>query len=161
MVGGEMMNAIIIFFCTLVICLTGCQTRHICPKERSYLTAIEILQINDEEEIIDKIRVCDDVDVLRIIAFTASVTAWPMEAGPNVDFDNAMDDICIVAIQRLFEIDSHEADESIEYYKRAFPPDGAYSLFFKDCEEKRGTLRSERNSKAKESKSATSESHKP
>ena len=98
-----------------------------------------------------KIRVCDDVDVLRIIAFAASVTAWPMEAGPNIDFDNTMDDICIIAIQRLFDIDSDEADESIECYKRAFPPDGAYSLFFKECEEKRRALRSKRNSEARES----------
>lgn len=119
----------------LICCLTGCQTRYLCPKERSYLTAMRILQTSDAEVIISKVKACDDVDALRIIAFTANIAAWPMEAGPDVDFDHKMDGVFFVAMQRLFDMDSDKANESIECYKRAFPPDGARSLFFKECEE--------------------------
>ena len=132
-----MMKMNVIFTVALFICLTGCQARYSCPKERSYITAMRILQTDDEEAIDNKIRACNDIDALRIIAFTATITAWPMEASQNVDFDNKMDGIFFVAMQKLFDIDSEEANESIDCYIRAFPPDGARSLFFKECQEKR------------------------
>ena len=121
-----------VFIAIFVICATGCQTRYQSPKERSYLAAMQILQTSDEQEIICKIKLCDDVDALRIIAFTASVAAWPMEAGPDVNFDNKMDGVAITTIGRLYAIDSDSANASIECYKRAFPTDGAYSLLFKE-----------------------------
>lgn len=135
-----------VFVAILVTCLTGCQTRCQCPKERSYLTAMQILRTSDEQDIICKIKLCDDVDALRIIAFTASVAAWPMEAGPDVNFDNKMDGVVVTAIGRLYAIDSDSANASIEFYKRAFPPDGAYSLFFKEREEERKSLQLKRES---------------
>lgn len=138
----------------LISSLTGCQVHCQCPKERSYLAAMRILQAPEEHSIIDKIKACDDVDTLRIIVFTARVTAWPMETGQNINFDNKMDGIFQIAMQRLFAIDSDEADESIDCYKRAFPPDGAYSLFFKEWEEERRSLHSRRNGNAKDSQSA-------
>lgn len=49
---------------------------------------------------INKIKACEDVDALRMIAFTANVTAWPMEAGPNKDFDNKMDDIFLYRVTK-------------------------------------------------------------
>jgi hypothetical protein len=64
-------------------------------------------------------------------------TAWPMDVGPNVNFDNKMEDIAIKALKRMYDIGSDYAFESIEYYKRAFPPDGAYSLFFNEMEKNR------------------------
>ena len=135
-------------------CLAGCQTRYSCPKERSYLTAMRILQTGGEEAVVNNIKACNDIDALRIIAFTATTTAWPMEAGSNVDFDNKMEGIFFIAMQRLFDMDSEEANESIECYKQAFPPDGAYSLFFKECEEKRNALHSKQNSASSQSESA-------
>ena len=126
----------------------GCGT--IAGKERSFIIAMRILQETNCDDVFRKIKLCDDVDALRIIAFAAYTAAWPMEAGPNVDFDNKMDGIFHVAAQRLFEIDSDEANESIVCCRRAFSPDGARSLFLTECEEKRRALRSERNCKATE-----------
>ena len=117
--------------------LVGCQTEQLSPKEQSYLKAQEILQSSSYENMALKIKMCDDIDVLRIVVFTAMATAWPMKAGPNVDFDNKMEDVAIEALKRMYDIGSDYAFESIEYYKRAFPPDGAYSLFFKEMETKR------------------------
>ena len=134
-----MMKIKCVFIAVFVICATGCQTRYQSPKERSYLTAIQILRTPDEQDMIHKINSCDDVDALRIIAFTARVTAWPMEAGVDVNFDNKMDGVAITTIGRLYAIDSDSANASIEYYKRAFPPDGAYSLLFKEWEEEIST----------------------
>ena len=88
-----MMNIKYVFFAIFVTCLTGCQTRYQSPKERSYLTAIQILRTPDEQDMIYKIKSCDDVDALRIIAFTASVAAWPMEAGSDMNFDNKMEGV--------------------------------------------------------------------
>lgn len=119
-------------------------------KERSFNIAMKVLREHNDIRVVDKIKACNDIDALRIIAFTATITAWPMEASPNFDFDNKMDGIFFIAMKRLFEIDSDEADESIECYKRAFPPDGAYSLFLKECEEERKKLRSRRNSNTNE-----------
>ena len=143
-----------VYFILLIVCLTGCQTWHKCPKEYSYAIAMQMLRTSDEQVIINKIKACDDVDALRIIAFTARATAWTMEAGPNVEFDNKMDSITMTAIGRLYAIDSDEANDSIDCYKRAFPPDGAYSLFFKEWEEGRKPLRFKRDSDARGSKSA-------
>ena len=124
-----MMKIKCVFIAIFVICATGCQTRYQSPKERSFSTAIQILRTHDEQDMIYKIKSCDDVDALRIVAFTASVAAWPMEAGPDVNFDNKMDGVVVTAIDRLYAIDSDSANASIEFYKRAFPPDGAYSFF--------------------------------
>ena len=139
-----------VFIAIFVICATGCQTRYQSPKERSFSTAIQILRTHDEQDMIYKIKSCDDVDALRIVAFTASVAAWPMEAGPDVNFDNKMDGVVVTAIDRLYARDSDSANASIEFYKRAFPPDGAYSFFFKEWEEKRKFLRPKRKSDVRE-----------
>ena len=56
-----------------VTCFAGCQTRCQCHKERSYLTAVRILQTSDAQEMISKIETCDDIDALRIIAFASRV----------------------------------------------------------------------------------------
>ena len=148
------LSTVNVFIAILVACVTGCQTRYSSAKERSYLTAIQILRTSNEQDMIYKIKSCDDVDALRIIAFTASAAAWPMEAGPDVNFDSKMDGIAITSIGRLYAIASDSANASIEPYKRAFPPEGAYSLFFKEWEEGRKPLRSKRDSDTRESKSA-------
>ena len=138
-----------------VACVTGCQTRYSSAKERSYLTAIQILRTSNEQDMIYKIKSCDDVDTLRIIAFTASAAAWPMEAGPDVNFDSKMDGIAITSIGRLYAIASDSANASIEYYKHAFPPDGAYSLSFKEWEEARKSLRPQRKSNVRKPNTTT------
>ena len=139
----------------------GCRT--FSGKERSFDTAMKILRGHNDNEMFAKIKACEDANALRIIAFTANIAAWPMEAEPSIDFDAKMEDVFYVAMQKLLDMDSDEATESIERYKRAFPSDGVYSLFFKECEEERSVLRSKRNDNAKESKSdiISSESHKP
>ena len=114
-------------------------------KERSFNTAMKILRGHNDNEIFAKVKACEDADALRIIAFTANIAAWPMEAGANIDFDAKMEDVFYTAMQKLFDIDSDEANESIECYKRAFPQDGARSMFFKECEEKRRALRPKRS----------------
>ena len=120
-------------------------------KERSFNAALKILRGHNDNEIFAKIKACEDADVLRIIAFTADIAARPMESGTSIDFDAKMEDVFYVAMQKLFDIDSDEANEYIKCYKSAFPPDGARSMFFKECEEKRRALRSERkNVKANE-----------
>ena len=144
-----------VFIAIFVIGAAGCQTRYQSPKERSYLTAIQILRTPDEQDMIHKINSCDDVDALRIIAFTARVTAWPMEAGVDVNFDNKMDGVAITTIGRLYAIDSDSANASIECYKRAFPPDGAYSLSFKEWEEAGKSLRPKWESDVREPKTTT------
>lgn len=145
----------LIFICILVSCIAGCRARYICPKEHSYLAALRILQTTNKQEMRNKIKDCKDVDALRIVAFTTHTTAWPMTAGPNIDFDAEMEGVFYVAMGKLFDIGSDTANESIEYYKQAFPPDGAESLFFKECEAKRRVLQPKRSGKAKESESAT------
>lgn len=116
--------------------LFGCQSERLCPKELSFLMAQEILQSSPDEDMSLKIKLCNDVDTLRIVAFAVASVAWTMEAGCNVDFDNKMESIVIDALKRLYDIGSDYALESIEYYKRAFPPDGAFSLFFNEMEKK-------------------------
>lgn len=131
-----MRTAHIILF-AVVTCLVGCTTQYQCPKEHSYAVAMQILCNPGASSIFDQIEECNDVVALRIIAFTASVAAWPMEEGLDVNFDNRLDDVFQVAMYKLFAIDSNESKEAIEYYKRAFPPDGAHSLLFKEWEEER------------------------
>lgn len=135
-----MMRIIHIIIFIAAVCSMGCATRYKCQKERSYMTAMQILRHIDTPDIFEKIESCEDVDTLRIIAFAASISAWPMEAGPNIDIDNRLDDISQVAMHRLFTINTDEANEAIECYKRAFPPDGAYSLLFKEWEEERKSV---------------------
>ena len=132
-----MMNMKCIIVIILFTFLVGCQTEQLSPKEQSYLKAQEILQSSLYENMALKIKMCDDIDTLRIVVFTAMATSWPMEAGANVNFDNKMENIAIETLKRMYDIGSDYAFESIEYYKRAFPPDGAYALFFKEMETKR------------------------
>jgi hypothetical protein len=117
--------------------LMGCQVERSCPKEQSFLNAQEILKSSSDENIALKIKSCDDIDTLRIVVLAAMATAWPMDVGTNVNFDNKMEDIAIKALKRMYDIGSDYAFESIEYYKRAFCPDGAYSLFFNEMEKNR------------------------
>ena len=149
------LSTVNVFIAILVACVTGCQTRYQSPKERSYLTAMQILRTSDEQDMIYKIKSCDDVDALRIIAFTASAAAWPMEAGSDVSFDSKMDGIAITSIGRLYAIASDSANASIEYYKHAFPPDGVYSLSFKEWEEERKSLRPQRKSDVRKPNTTT------
>lgn len=127
--------AIVSFACET--CLVGCLARQQCPKEHSYSIAMQILDAPCDTETINKIENCEDVDALRIIAFAAHSAAWPMEAGSNGDFDNRMDSISLVALRRLFFIDSEAARDSIDYYKRTLGTDGSYSLCFRKWEEEK------------------------
>ena len=127
-----------VFHCLLVMLfISGCTAFRISSKERSYLLALQILRAPSKSDAFDKIKACDDVDTLRIVAFTATAAAWPMEAGQDVKFDDIMDRMVIMALDRLFAIDSDAANDTIEYYKRAFPPDGAYAIFFEEWEKRR------------------------
>ena len=120
--------------------LSGCLAERQCKKEKSYFTALDILSKCGEDDVFDRIKLCDDVDALRIVAFSSSVAAWPMEAGENVNFDNRLDDIFQMAMNRLYTINSESAYDSVMLYKRAFPPDGAYSILFKEWEEERKSV---------------------
>ena len=82
----------------------------------------------------DRIKALDDVDALRIIAFAARASASGMEAGPDVSFDNRLNEISLAAMGRLFAVGSKSAKEAIADYKRAFPVDGAYGLLFAEWE---------------------------
>ena len=126
-------------FCVLPIalCMAGCASHSASPKERSCATALQILRESRAEEAFGRIKDCDDVDALRIAAFAARAAAWPGEAGPDVEFDDRMDAISLRALDRLFAIDSKEAEESLEYYKRCFPPDGGYGVYFGEREARR------------------------
>ena len=131
--------ALVSFACET--CLVGCLARQQCPNEHSYSIAMQILDAPRDTETINKIEACEDVDALRIIAFAAHSAAWPMEAGSNGDFDNRLDSLSLVALRRLFSIDSEAARDSIDYYKRTFGIDGAYSLCFRKWEEEKRTLK--------------------
>lgn len=128
-------------FCALSMMLgiSGCATPQMSPKERSYSLAMQILGEPSKSEVARQIKHCEDVDALRIVAFSAWATAWPGEAGPDVEFDNKMDAITLMALDRLFAIDSKEADRSIEFFKRSFPPDGGYGVFFWEKERERAS----------------------
>ena len=53
-----------------------------------------------------------------------------MEAGADVQFDNRLEKIALSALHRMFIIDTEQASDAIEGYKRAFVVDGAMSLYF-------------------------------
>lgn len=131
------MRIVQMLFSLAVVCLAGCAMRCKYPKEQSYEVAMQILRNPEPVCIHNQIEACEDVDALRIIVFTASAAAWPMEAGPNVDFDTKLDGVFQSAMHRLFAINTDAANDAIELYKRAFPPDGAYALFFEEWEEER------------------------
>lgn len=115
---------------SLLLCFLGCATRRMCPKERSFSLAMELFCEPCTADVVDKINHCMDVDALRIMAFAAHAASWPMEAGPDVEFDDKMDYITFSVLARLFAIDSEAASQSIVFFKRSFPPDGAYGFFF-------------------------------
>ena len=113
-------------------------------KEQSFNAAIKILSRSSSDEIIKEIHELDDVEALRVIAFTASIASWPMEAGSDMDFDNRMDGIFQAAMHKLFLIDSDAAHDAIEHYKRSFPSDGAQSLLFKEWEDEQMFLKAKK-----------------
>ena len=115
--------------------LAGCGNPSISPKERSYETAMRILRTPQHKKALDAIAEMDDVNALRIIAQTASSTAWPMEASPDMHFDNILENISLASIHRLHIIDSPEARKSIEYCKRSLTIDGSVSLLLKKWED--------------------------
>ena len=142
LVGGEIMsnNRVVANLCRLLIilCVSGCAVTHrMSAKEQSYSIAMQILREYNKPETFTTIKTCNDVDALRIVVFAANAAAWPMEAGAETEFDEGMDDMLIMALDRLFAIDSDAANDTIEYYKRAFPPDGAYAIFFEEWEKRR------------------------
>ena len=140
--GGKIMRMFAIWIMFLGgLFLSGCLAEKQCKKEKSYFTALDILFKCGEDDVFDRIKLCDDVDALRIVAFSSSVAAWPMEAGENVNFDNRLDDIFQMAMNRLYTINSESAYDSVMLYKRAFPPDGACSILFKEWEENRSKIK--------------------
>lgn len=127
--------------CVIVMAfsLTGCTNSSCCQKERSFCTANTILSQYSTDEVFKVIHGLEDIESLRIIAISSYFSAWPMEAGPDADFDNRMDDISHAAIQKMYLIDSPASREAIEQCKRIFKIDGAYSRFFKELEDARRT----------------------
>lgn len=121
----------------VVFNLTGCANSSCFKKERSFSTAITILNQYADEEVYKVILGLEDVEALRIIAVSSYASAWPMEAGPDEYFDSRMDGIFQVAIKKLYLIDSVSSREAIKYFKRTFEMDGACSLLFKELEEVR------------------------
>ena len=139
-VGGHRIAAAAGCLLAIVLFMTGCAGHRARPKERSCAMAVEILRESRTDNAFDRIKDCRDVDALRIAAFAATAAAWPGEAGPDMEFDDRMDAISRMALDRLFAIDSKEAEESLEYFKRCFPPDGGYGVFFGEREERKRSL---------------------
>lgn len=127
----------------IILCISGCATRCMSPKERSYALALGVLKNPRQADTYQKIESMKDVDALRIIAFTAESAAWRMDAGPDVEFDNQLHEIALAAIHRLFIFDSEIAREVIADYKKAFVVDGSVSLLFRQWEEERKALQSQ------------------
>ena len=126
----------LLLFCLLVVLsCAGCTIHGSSPKERSYTVAMNILHDVNSPRIFDEVRRCGDVVALRIVAFAAMSAAGSMEAGPDVEFDNRLDEIALVAVHALFSIDTEEAKEAIANYVRAFGKDGISSVLFKEWEE--------------------------
>ncbi len=149
-------NRVVANLCRLLIilCVSGCAVTHrMSAKEQSYSIAMQILREYNKPETFTTIKTCNDVDALRIVVFAANAAAWPMEAGPESEFDEGMDDMLIMALDRLFAIDSDAANDTIEYYKRAFPPDGAYATFFEEWEKRRGISKPQEGDSTKRSNS--------
>ena len=113
-------------------------------KEQSFGAAIKILSLSSSDEIIKEICNLDDVESLRVIAFVARIASWPMKAGSDVNFDNGMDSVFRSAMHKLFLYDSDTAHDAIEHYKCSFPPDGGYSLLFKEWEKERMFLKAKK-----------------
>lgn len=134
---GPTFRSLMILVVMTALHSTGCVNNCCCQKERSFLTAISILQRHAENDVFKAIRELEDIEALRIIAVSSRASAWPMEAGPDINFDNRMDDIALAAIQKLYLIDSSESREAIEYCQRFFEKDGARSQTFKEWENKK------------------------
>ena len=105
-------------------------------KCRSYETAMNVLSNPEDKEVFRKISAIDDVDALRIIVFSTYSAAWPMEAGPNVNFDCLLYDIHLCALEKLISINTDESKYSVDFYKRAFPLDGCLSHYVEEIERK-------------------------
>lgn len=103
-------------------------------KCRSYETAMNVLSNPEDKEVFKKISAIDDVDALRIIIFSTYSAAWPMEAGPNEDFDNLLYDIHLNTLKKLISINTNESKDSVEFYKLAFPLDGCRSHIIEEIE---------------------------
>lgn len=128
-----------LFVMTVLSLASGCLLERTTQNEaigkcRSFNLAVQILTENADNQAIKLIYTLDDVDALRIIAVAAQATAWPMEAGENVVFDNRMEALSFAAVKRLANIRSNRSRESLNYAKRAFELDGATSAFFKSIE---------------------------
>ena len=100
----------------------------------SYEIAMEVLSNPRDKNIFEKISTIDDVNALRIIIFSTYSAAWPMEAGPNEDFDNLLYDIHLNALKKLISINTNESKDSVEFYKRAFSLDGCRSHIIEEIE---------------------------
>lgn len=119
---------LVLLICLLfVVC--GCVSNNVdqSPKAKSLEFALEILKNPFSESVFFEISQCKDINALRIIAFSASATAWSMEAGYDVELDNRMDDISIAAIEQLLDIDSEETRFVIERFRQVFHNDGCSS----------------------------------
>ena len=100
----------------------------------SYEIAMEVLSNPRDKNIFEKISTIEDVNALRIIIFSTYSAAWPMEAGPNEDFDNLLYDIHLNALKKLISINTNESKDSVEFYKLAFPLDGCRSHIIEEIE---------------------------
>ena len=100
----------------------------------SYEIAMEVLSNPRDKNIFEKISTIDDVNALRIIIFSTYSAAWPIEAGPNEDFDNLLYDIHLNALKKLISINTNESKDSVEFYKRAFSLDGCRSHIIEEIE---------------------------
>ena len=100
----------------------------------SYEIAMEVLSNPRDKNIFEKISTIDDVNALRIIIFSTYSAAWPMEAGPNEDFDNLLYDIHLNTLKKLISINTNESKDSVEFYKRAFSLDGCRSHIIEEIE---------------------------
>lgn len=138
----------------LIIGSAGCRSIAVNPKEISYAIAMDVLENPRQSDVHKRIESLEDVDALRIIAFTAESAAWGMEAGPDIAFDFTLHEMALAAIHRLFVVDSPKSRDAIDGYKKVFCVDGSVSTFFKEWEEERMSLRSSRNSNVNEPKSA-------
>jgi hypothetical protein len=103
-------------------------------KCRSYETAMNVLSNREDKEVFRKRSAIDDVDALRIIVFSTYSAAWPMEAGPNENFDCLLFDIHLCALKKLVSINTDESKYSVDFYKRAFQLDGCLSHNVEDIE---------------------------
>ena len=100
----------------------------------SYEIAMEVLSNPRDKNIFEKISTIEDVNALRIIIFSTYSAAWPMEAGPNEDFDNLLYDIHLNTLKKLISINTNESKDSVEFYKLAFPLDGCRSHIIEEIE---------------------------